>query len=49
MGCCSPSFRETVNEQEEKVNKRGNEKVPLLVKITILIITAGGLLAAYLL
>lgn len=49
MGCCSPNFRETVKEQEEKVNQKGSEKVPLLAKMAIVIITAGGLLAAYLL
>ncbi|CAM3392395.1 hypothetical protein [Cytobacillus oceanisediminis] len=49
MGCCSPNFRETVKEQEEKVNKKGSEKIPLLAKMAMFIITAGGLLTAYLL
>lgn len=49
MGCCSPNFREAVHEQEVKVNKKGSDHFPLVAKIAIAVITAGVLLAAYLL
>ncbi|PWW28830.1 hypothetical protein DFO73_10566 [Cytobacillus oceanisediminis] len=49
MGCCSPNFREAVHEQEVKVNKKGSDHIPLAAKMAIVVITAGGWLAAYLL
>lgn len=46
-GCCSPNYRKSVNEKEEQVNNNGKEQLPLFGKIIIVLITAGGLLAAY--
>lgn len=43
MGCCSPEYRKTVNEIEEKVNKNGRDSLPFWFKIISIIITAGGL------
>jgi hypothetical protein len=47
-GCCSPEYRKSVNEKESQVNDKGKEQLPLFAKIIIVFITAGGLLAAYL-
>ena len=47
-GCCSPNYRKSVNEKESQVNEKGKEQLPLLAKIIIVLITAGGLLAVYL-
>ncbi|WP_170169122.1 hypothetical protein [Mesobacillus subterraneus] len=47
-GCCSPNYRKSVNEKEEQINHKGKEKLPLFAKIIIILITAGGLLAAFL-
>ncbi|MBT2679651.1 hypothetical protein J7E38_11615 [Bacillus sp. ISL-35] len=47
-GCCSPEYRKTVNEKEEQVNSKGKEQLPLIAKIIIVLIIAGGLLAAIL-
>ncbi len=47
-GCCSPNYRKSVNEKEEQVNNKGKEQLPLIAKIIIVMIMAGGLLAAFL-
>lgn len=47
-GCCSPNYRKSVNEKEEQVNNKGKEQLPLTAKIIIVMIMAGGLLAAFL-
>jgi hypothetical protein len=49
MGCCSPNYRNTVNEHEEKINQNSKEGLPLLAKIIIVVITAGAAAAAFLL
>jgi hypothetical protein len=49
MGCCSPNYRNAVNEKEKKVNQKGQENVPLLVKVLGLLITIGGLFTLFLL
>jgi hypothetical protein len=48
IGCCSPNYRKSVNEKEEQVNHKGKEQLPIFAKIIIVLITAGGLLAAFL-
>lgn len=49
MGCCSPNFRKTVCEQEERVNRKGNDRIPFFIKAVLILITvAGGLLAVFL-
>jgi hypothetical protein len=48
MGCCSPNYRKTVNEQEEEINRKGIEKIPLLGKIIMIMVMIGGLIIAYL-
>jgi hypothetical protein len=49
MGCCSPNYRNDVNEKEKEVNQKGQENVPLLVKVVGLLITIGGLFTLFLL
>ncbi|MCM3764145.1 hypothetical protein [Neobacillus niacini] len=49
MSCCSPNYRETVNEHEEKINQNEKDRLPLLAKIMIVVITAGAVGAAFLL
>lgn len=48
MGCCNPNYRKVVNEQEEQINQKGSDSLPLTAKIIILLITTGGLLAIFL-
>ncbi|MBU8770648.1 hypothetical protein [Cytobacillus oceanisediminis] len=33
MGCCSPKYRETVNEEEKKVNEKGTDSLALPAKL----------------
>ncbi|RDI45403.1 hypothetical protein DFR59_10227 [Falsibacillus pallidus] len=41
MGCCSPGNRTIVNEEEEKLNDRGKDSIPIGIKIvSILIVIA---------
>ncbi|MCM3666879.1 hypothetical protein M3204_20980 [Mesobacillus subterraneus] len=47
-GCCSPNYRKSVNEKEDQINQKGKEQLPFIAKIIIVLITAGGLLAAFL-
>jgi hypothetical protein len=47
-GCCSPEYRKSVNEKEAQVNDKGKEQLPFFAKILIVLISAGGLLAAFL-
>jgi hypothetical protein len=47
-GCCSPNYRKSVNDKEEQVNNRGKDQLPLFAKIIIILISAGGVLAAFL-
>lgn len=48
MGCCSPEYRKVVNEKEEEINKINNDSLPLPLKISIIIITAGAILSFFL-
>ncbi|MBS4192104.1 hypothetical protein KHA94_18220 [Bacillus sp. FJAT-49705] len=48
MGCCSPNYRKIVNEDEDKVNEKGKESIPLFVKIISAVIIIGGLMIAFL-
>lgn len=48
MGCCSPNYRQTVNEEEEKLNRKGTDNAPLLLKIAGSVVIAGGILAVIL-
>lgn len=47
-GCCSPNYRKSVNEKEEQVNNKGKDQLPLFAKMIIILVSAGGLLAAFL-
>ena len=47
MSCCSPEYRKNVNEKEEKVNQKGKDSLPLLVKVIIILITSVGLTIAF--
>ena len=48
MGCCSPNYRKTVNEQEEKINQKGKDTLPLALKIGLAIVMIGGTVIAVL-
>jgi hypothetical protein len=48
MSCCSPNYRNSVNEKENQVNQKGNEHPPFLVKLVAVIIMVAGLFLAYL-
>ncbi|WP_345244039.1 hypothetical protein [Pontibacillus salipaludis] len=39
MGCCSPNFNKEVEKQEEKVNEKGNEQIPLWGKVIAIVIS----------
>jgi hypothetical protein len=49
MSCCNPNYRNDVHEKEKEINQKGHEKVPLLVKVTGLMISIGGVITFYLL
>jgi hypothetical protein len=43
MGCCNPKYREVVNAQEEKINAKGKNDIPLSLKLlgtAIILLTA---------
>jgi len=46
MGCCSPNYRTTVNEQEEIINKKGTDTPSLSLKIGLTLIFIAGILLA---
>ncbi|WP_251626194.1 hypothetical protein [Metabacillus idriensis] len=48
MGCCSPNYRQTVNEEEEKVNRKGTDRAPLLLKIAGCLVIVGGIITVIL-
>lgn len=48
MGCCSPNYRNQVNDQEEEINQKGKDSLPNLVKIIASLIIIGGIGAAFL-
>lgn len=48
MSCCNPNYRKTVNEEEEKVNQKGKDSLPLFAKAIIIIIILGGFIIAFL-
>ncbi len=49
MSCCNPNYRKTVNDQEEKVNLKGNDTLPLFIKIIMIVISiTAGLLTVIL-
>lgn len=48
MGCCSPEYRKVVNEKEEEINKIRNDSLPLPLKISIIVITAGAIFTYFL-
>ncbi len=43
MGCCSPNYRETVNEEEKIVNEKGTDSLPLPAKLIFGVISVIGL------
>jgi hypothetical protein len=40
MSCCKPGYREVVNEQEQKINEKGKDSLPLFVKIIAFLIVS---------
>lgn len=46
MGCCSPNYRKTVNEQEEIINKKGMDTPPMALKIVLTLTFIAGILLA---
>jgi hypothetical protein len=49
MGCCSPNYRKTVNEQEDIINRKGTDKLALSIKLSLIVITLVAALAAIML
>ncbi|CEG26487.1 hypothetical protein [Bacillus sp. B-jedd] len=49
MSCCSPNYRKTVNEQEEKINAKGRDTLPLSAKILLIAVALAALTAVILL
>lgn len=49
MSCCSPNYRKTVNEHEEKINAKGRDTLPLSAKLLFIAIAIAGLAAVILL
>lgn len=43
MSCCRPEYREVVKEQEEKINQKGKDSLPLLAKVFLGVITIGAI------
>ena len=43
MSCCNLEYRKVVGEEEKKVNDKGKDSLPLVVKIIRLLIVAGSL------
>ncbi|MCA0989289.1 hypothetical protein [Guptibacillus algicola] len=35
MGCCNPKYRETVNEEEQRINSNGKQTLPLAGKVVL--------------
>lgn len=48
MGCCSPNYRKIVNEEEERINQKGRDSLPLMAKAIIGLIIIGGIVIAFL-
>ncbi|WP_377891675.1 hypothetical protein [Alkalihalobacillus sp. R86527] len=43
MGCCNPKYRETVNEEEQRINTNGKQTLPLVGKVVLVSIFLFGL------
>ncbi|WP_162785311.1 hypothetical protein [Bacillus sp. P14.5] len=44
MGCCSPNYRKTVNEEEERINEKGSDTLPFSLKILLIAAAAVSLI-----
>ncbi|KAF0825454.1 hypothetical protein KIS1582_0761 [Cytobacillus firmus] len=42
MGCCNPKYRETVNEEEKRINAKGLDSLSLSVKLLFGVISILG-------
>ncbi|MGD6801210.1 hypothetical protein ACQCVK_13295 [Rossellomorea vietnamensis] len=42
MGCCSPGYRKTVNEEEERINEKGSDTLPFSLKIILIAAAAAS-------
>ncbi len=49
MGCCSPEYRKVVKEEEERINQKGKDSLPLWAKMGIVLVTAGVIVTAFIL
>jgi hypothetical protein len=45
MGCCSPVYRETVNEEVERINEDGRDTLPYSLKIVMMSAASVSLLS----
>jgi hypothetical protein len=45
MGCCSPNYRNSVNEEEKRINEKGSDALPFSLKIVLITAIAVSLLA----
>ncbi|KAF0820743.1 hypothetical protein KIS4809_0270 [Bacillus sp. ZZV12-4809] len=42
MACCSPNYRETVKEEEKKINAKGEESLSLTSKLILTAVMLSG-------
>ncbi|MBN8210185.1 hypothetical protein JI666_15645 [Bacillus sp. NTK071] len=43
MGCCNTKYKDTVDEEEERINEKGKEQLPLYGKIILSCLFIGGI------
>lgn len=43
MGCCNPKYREAVNEEEKRINAKGEASLSLSVKLLFGVISIFGI------
>ncbi|WP_169787437.1 hypothetical protein [Sporosarcina globispora] len=43
MGCCNPNYRETVNEEEKRVNAKGTDSLSLPAKLILAAVMLSGI------
>ncbi|WP_347552570.1 hypothetical protein ABFG93_09700 [Pseudalkalibacillus hwajinpoensis] len=43
MGCCNTKYKETIDEEEERINEEGKEHLSLFGKLILSCLFLGGL------
>jgi hypothetical protein len=44
MSCCSPEYRKIVDDEERRINEKGQDSVPFFVKILSLLVVVAGVI-----